>query len=226
MKKRLHYLQVGCSGEYCKGPACKSAFSRRWWKILLYLLSTYYLSLCWGKLQSRTIGRSAWKAPDFGEALNWRISSLKQLCQWCSSYIHQWKRNSVWYKVGCTSDSQRQHSLLGHMDEEEVALSASRLLRGVLQRSCLQIRLQSTLVKNTTYYLLTTCLCAGENFKAGRLAGALERHQTLGEALNWRISSLKQLCQWCSSYIHQWKRNSVSGTRSEVQVTASDSAVF
>ena len=32
-----------------------------------------------------------------------------------------------------------------------------------------------------TYYLLTTCLCAGENFKAGRLAGALERHQTLGK---------------------------------------------
>ena len=54
------------------------------------------------------------------------------------------------YKVGCTSDSQRQRSLLGHMDEEEIALSASRLLRGVLQRSCLQIRLQSTLVKNTT----------------------------------------------------------------------------
>ena len=69
------------------------------------------------------------------------------------------------YKVGCTSDSQRQHSLLGHMDEEEIALSASRLLRGVLQRSCLQIRLQSTLVKNTTYYLLTTCLCAGQHFK-------------------------------------------------------------
>ena len=32
---------------------------------------------------------------------------------------------------------------------------------------------------STTDYLLTTCLCAGQNFKAWPLPGAVERHQTL-----------------------------------------------
>ena len=76
-----------------------------------------------------------------------------------------------------------------------------------------------------TYYLLTTCLCAGENFKAGRLAGALERHQTLGKL--W----IEGFQVWSNS-VNDALPTSTSGrgipshTRSDVQVTASDSTVF
>ena len=65
MKKELHHLQVSCSGEYCKDPDCKNAFSCIWWKILHACL---WPCLCTGQ------NVKAWpfclEAPDFGEALN------------------------------------------------------------------------------------------------------------------------------------------------------------
>ena len=57
------------------------------------------------------------------------------------------------YKVGCTSDCNQQHSLLGHMDEESIPLSAGSAK--VLGANTLSVDV------GERSYILHVCLCAG-----------------------------------------------------------------
>ena len=60
------------------------------------------------------------------------------------------------YKVGCTSDCKQQHSLLGHLDEESIPLSAG-------SAKVLGANTPSVDVGERSYILqyIHVCLCAG-----------------------------------------------------------------
>ena len=57
------------------------------------------------------------------------------------------------YKVGCTSDCKQQHSLLGHMDEESIPLSAGSAKVQGANTPSVDVGERS--------YILHVCLCAG-----------------------------------------------------------------